>query len=97
MKLVVCAKSRNGSFIGLPSAAGYTVFTSAYVDAIHPGDLLANPTWDDEGGTEIKVTNLTKEEKVKITLQKWSLSLNEAREVVGDEELTWHPPWPGNA
>ena len=98
MKLVVCAKSENGSFIGLPSAAGYTVFSADDAEAVRPGDILASPTWDDEEGLLRKVQNLTTEESVRIQIIDWALKLPDARKLIEQEQkeaLTWHPPWPG--
>ncbi len=99
MKLIVCAKSENGRFIGLPSATGYAVFSSAQADAIQPGDILANPTWDDESGLQPTVRNLTTEEDIKVRLESWALELAQARALLAEEEqssgIVWHPPWPG--
>lgn len=99
MKLVVCAKSNSGSFIGLPSAAGYTVFSAGEVDAVHPGDILANPSWDDEAGLDLEVKNLTTDETVRVRIVKWAITLDEARDWIlarkSPETLVWHPPWPG--
>jgi hypothetical protein len=99
MKLVVCAKSPAGSFIGLPSAAGYTVFSSDNKAAVRPGDILASPAWDDEEGDLKTVRNLTTAEEVRVYLIDWSLSLAAARDLISKREddapLVWHPPWPG--
>jgi len=98
MKLVVCAKSEHGRFIGLPSASGYTVFSADDPSAIHPGDILANPTWDEESVPAPNVRNLTSDEQVKVRLEKWGLTLPEARELLEagtSPAITWHPPWPG--
>jgi len=98
MKLVVCAKSDEGRFIGLPSATGYVVFSADHADAIHPGDILSNPTWDEESVPAPNIRNLTTDEQVKVRLEQWGLSLPEARELLSDPvpaAITWHPPWPG--
>ncbi len=98
MKLVVCAKSDQGRFIGLPSATGYVIFTADDADAIHPGDILSNPTWDDESVPAPNIRNLTTDEQVKVRLEKWGLSLPEARELLTQADpsaIKWHPPWPG--
>lgn len=96
MKLVVCAKSETGTFIGLPSAAGYTVFSVDEMDAVQPGDILASPTWDDEEGLARRVKNLTTNEVVKVRIAAWALTFDESRALVGEDGLKWHPPWPGS-
>lgn len=95
MKLIVCAKSAKGHYIGMPSAAGYTVFSTLDADAIQPGDLLSNPVWNDEGGRFPEVRNLTTDEAVRVELRAWSLTLEEATGKLGGAEIVWHPPWPG--
>lgn len=101
MKLIVCAKSNRGLFIGLPSAAGYSVFSSHEPGAIKPGDILTSPTWDDEEDLFRTVKNLTSAKEVAIEIESWSITLDEAREMIGDigdaSGITWHPPWPGHA
>lgn len=98
MKLVVCAKSDNGTFIGMPSAASYTVFTARDAAAIDAGEILANPTWDDESGTLIDVKNLSRRTEVRVELLDWSMTLEQARKLQKklDPEggVKWHPPWP---
>lgn len=98
MKLVVCAKSDGGTFIGLPSASGYTLFTADDRDAVQPGDILANPTWDEESVPAPNVKNLTTGELVKVRLVKWGMTLPEsmaAMDSLDASALSWHPPWPG--
>ena len=99
MKLVVCAKSDNGSFIGMPSASAYTVFTTPEATAIDAGDILANPTWDDENGSVVDVKNLSKSAGVRVEILDWSMTLEQARKLVEKLDprgvLKWHPPWPG--
>lgn len=101
MKLIVCAKSNRGLFIGLPSAAGYSVFSSHQPDAIKPGDILASPTWDDEADLFRTVKNLTSGEEIAVEIESWSMTLDEARDLLGDagdsSGVIWHPPWPGHA
>ena len=99
MKLIVCAKSDDGRFIGMPSASGYTVFSADHADGIKPGDILANPTWDDEDGIAHTVRNLITDGEFKVRLENWSLTLPEARSLLEKDgtagSITWHPPWPG--
>lgn len=99
MKLIICAKSDQGRFIGLPSATGYTVFSADCPDDIHPGDVLSNPTWDGESPPAPTVKNLTTNETVKVRLEQWEMTLPEARELLEQgttpAAITWHPPWPG--
>lgn len=98
MKLIVCAKSEQGRFIGLPSASGYTVFSADDADAIHPGDVLTNPTWDQESVPAPNVKNLTTGEHVKVRLEQWEMTFPQARDVLENgtvTAITWHPPWPG--
>jgi len=101
MKLIVCAKSKRGLFIGLPSAAGYSVFSTHEPDAIQPGDILTSPTWDDEADLFRTVRNVTRGKEVSVEIESWSLSLDEARDLLGgakeSSDITWHPPWPGHA
>jgi len=101
MKLIVCAKSKRGLFIGLPSAAGYSVFSTHQPDAIKPGDILTSPTWDDEEDLFRTVRNLTSDKEISIEIESWSMSLDDARDLLGDggdsSEIFWHPPWPGHA
>lgn len=101
MKLIVCAKSKRGLFIGLPSAAGYSVFSTHQPDAIKPGDILTSPTWDDEEDLFRTVRNLTSDKEISIEIESWSMSLDDARDLLGDagdsSEIAWHPPWPGHA
>lgn len=84
----------------MPSAAGYAVFSSDRPDSVRPGDILTNPTWDDEDGLQHTVRNLTTEESLHIRLEKWSLDLAEAKALLADAEgaasIAWHPPWPGS-
>jgi hypothetical protein len=100
MKLVVCAKSDHGRFIGLPSATGYIVFTADHADAIHPGDILSNPTWDEESVPAPNVRNMTSDDNVKVRLERWGLTLPEACDLLEQANTPvtkWHPPWPGPA
>jgi hypothetical protein len=99
MKLVVCAKSDNGAFIGMPSAANYSVFTARETAAIDAGDILANPAWDDEAGSFVDVKNLSKQSEVRVEIVDWSMTLEQARKLLEKLDpkgvLKWHPPWPG--
>ncbi len=100
MKLVVCARSENGSFIGMPSAASYSVFTARDATAIAPGDILANPTWDDAGGSLADVRNLSRTSEVRVEILDWSMTLEQARKLLAKLDpggrIDWHPPWPGS-
>ena len=101
MKLIVCAQSNRSLFIGLPSATGYSVFSTHEPEAIKPGDILTSPTWDDESDLFRTVRNLTSDREISVEIESWSLSLDEAREMLGGDKessgITWHPPWPGHA
>jgi hypothetical protein len=99
MKLVVCGKSPDGTYIGMPSAASYTVFTARDAGAVDQGDILAKPTWDEEAGSPVDVKNLTKGGEVRVEILDWSMTLEQARKLVEKLDpkggITWHPPWPG--
>ena len=96
MKLIVCGKSEDGKFIGMPAGvAGYAVFSILEPIEVKPGDLLSSSIWDEEDAVISNVAHLKTGEKFSVRIEGFGLSLDVARRMVAGG-VVWHPPWPGN-
>lgn len=95
MKLIVCGRSEDGRFIGLPSASpGYSVFTALEPDVAGPGDLLSCVSWDEDEEATPPAKNLKTGAEFPVRIEGSGLSLDQAKRMVAGG-VVWHPPWPG--
>jgi len=96
MRLIVCGKSEDGKFIGMPSGVpGYVVFSVLEMVEVNPGALLSSPIWDEEDAVIHDVVLLGSSDKFPVRIEGAGLTLDVAKRMVAGK-VKWHPPWPGN-
>jgi len=78
MKLRIIAKNNRGFFAGYNEEFGHVVISLDGMTPIELNDVLSSETWDDSDGLFKYVMNLTSGDEVKICIENWSLSKNQA-------------------